>query len=159
MAKRNGSPVGARPLRPAELPIRENDVLFDSKGRAYRLSRLGTAPAEDRHRDGIVTASLLPLGPSEHGFGSDKRLTPRETQVARLLACRATNAEIVSSLGMSSHTARNHTRRVLEKLGLTSRAEVREQCIAGQTPMNEGKGSSPGYRARKAGPALPENSP
>ncbi|MCA1836476.1 MAG: helix-turn-helix transcriptional regulator [Actinobacteria bacterium] len=52
-------------------------------------------------------------------------MTPRETEVAQLLACRATNAEIAESLGMSGHTARNHTRRVLEKLGLSSKAQMR----------------------------------
>jgi len=54
-------------------------------------------------------------------------LTRRQLEIARLLASRATNAEIASSLGISVHTARHHSQRVLEKLGITSRAEVRRR--------------------------------
>jgi DNA-binding CsgD family transcriptional regulator len=48
-------------------------------------------------------------------------LTPREAEVARLLARRATNEEVAAALGVSPHTARHHAQRVLEKLGLRSR--------------------------------------
>jgi len=51
-------------------------------------------------------------------------LTRREAQVAELLACRWSNAEIARHLGVSGHTARHHTERVLSKLGLTSRRDV-----------------------------------
>ncbi len=51
-------------------------------------------------------------------------LTTREVAVARLLAEGHTNAEIARSLGISPFTARNHTERVLGKLGVSSRAKV-----------------------------------
>ncbi|HEY0972662.1 MAG TPA: LuxR C-terminal-related transcriptional regulator [Gemmatimonadales bacterium] len=51
-------------------------------------------------------------------------LTLREVAVARLLAEGHTNAEIAESLGISPFTARNHTERVLGKLGVSSRAKV-----------------------------------
>ena len=54
-------------------------------------------------------------------------LTRREKQIARMLASRATNAEIAAALGISVHTARHHSQSILEKLGVTSRAEVRER--------------------------------
>ncbi|NIP61103.1 MAG: hypothetical protein GWM92_21835 [Gemmatimonadetes bacterium] len=52
-------------------------------------------------------------------------LTPRQAEVALLLARRRTNAEIAEALGISPHTARRHTEKVLLKLGISSRRKVR----------------------------------
>jgi DNA-binding CsgD family transcriptional regulator/PAS domain-containing protein len=51
-------------------------------------------------------------------------LTARESEVARLLARRLSNAELAAALGVSAHTARHHTERVMQKLGVRRRAEV-----------------------------------
>lgn len=51
-------------------------------------------------------------------------LTPRETEVAMLLAGGAPNVAIAKVLSISEHTARHHTRHVLIKLGLHSRARA-----------------------------------
>jgi DNA-binding NarL/FixJ family response regulator len=51
-------------------------------------------------------------------------LTPRETQVAVLLAQGRSNVAIAKTLGISTHTARHHTQRVLGKLKVHSRAEA-----------------------------------
>ncbi len=51
-------------------------------------------------------------------------LTPREVQVARLLAEGKQTREVAEALRVSTHTARHHTERVLAKLGVTSRAAV-----------------------------------
>ena len=52
------------------------------------------------------------------------KLTPREREVALLLAKRRTSKEIAEALGVTFATARRHTERVLEKLGLNSRRTV-----------------------------------
>lgn len=51
-------------------------------------------------------------------------LTPREVEVAMLLSSGAPNAAIAEVLSISEHTARHHTRHVLVKLGLHSRARA-----------------------------------
>lgn len=51
-------------------------------------------------------------------------LTARELEVALLLSRGASNAEIATALRISEHTARHHTRHVLLKLGLHSRARA-----------------------------------
>jgi DNA-binding NarL/FixJ family response regulator len=51
-------------------------------------------------------------------------LTRREHQVAELLARGKSNATIARQLGISAHTARHHTQRVLAKLEVHSRAEA-----------------------------------
>ena len=52
-------------------------------------------------------------------------LTPTEARVARLLSERKSNREIMAELGMGTHTARRHTEKVLNKLGVHQRAAVR----------------------------------
>src|SRR5688572_8027618 len=85
---------------PAVLPVAEGDMLFDSRGRAYKVARV--EPSTTSHyMGGMVLASLQPLQSDTAHFGSGKGLTARESQVAGLLACRATNAEIAASLGVS----------------------------------------------------------
>jgi DNA-binding NarL/FixJ family response regulator len=80
------------------------------------------------------------LEPAANGFASLNRrapppaaavnlhieygMTPREIEVALLLAEGCSNRTIAHRLGISSHTARHHTQRVLVKLGVHSRAEA-----------------------------------
>jgi DNA-binding CsgD family transcriptional regulator len=51
-------------------------------------------------------------------------MTPREVDVALLLAEGCSNLTVARRLGISPHTARHHTQRVLGKLGVHSRAEA-----------------------------------
>lgn len=51
-------------------------------------------------------------------------LTPRQTEIAQLLAMRRSNREIAERLGISRSTAKRHTEDVLARLGLTSRRDV-----------------------------------
>lgn len=52
-------------------------------------------------------------------------LTPRESEVARLMADRLSSCEIARRLRISVHTARRHGERVLAKLEVHSRNDVR----------------------------------
>ncbi len=51
-------------------------------------------------------------------------LTPRESEVARLVADGAPNKEIAARLSISEHTARHHTERLFEKLGVRNRTSL-----------------------------------
>lgn len=51
-------------------------------------------------------------------------LTPRQAEVARLLADRSPNKAIARSLGVKQKTAWRHTEDVLAKLGISSRLDV-----------------------------------
>lgn len=51
-------------------------------------------------------------------------LTKAELRVAALLADGRTNAEIARQLGVTEHTTRRHTERILQKMGIHSRAQV-----------------------------------
>jgi DNA-binding CsgD family transcriptional regulator len=119
---RSTSSPASRPKRKLSLSV--GDVLFDLKGHAYRVvSRDETPePADTRPRADLCIVAI----DDEHEH-KPAGLTPRQLEIARLLASRATNAEIATSLGISVHTARHHSQKVLEKLGITSRADVRKR--------------------------------
>jgi DNA-binding CsgD family transcriptional regulator len=70
-----------------------------------------------------------------HGLPDDEdlrrrfRLTPRESEVARLLADRLSSEEIARRLGISLNTARSHCESVLRKLAIHSRNRVRTALL------------------------------
>lgn len=85
----------------------------------------------DRHRsEGWVLVLLQ--SENDSGIMSDAELkyryglTGREIEVARLLAERQSNKEIARLLGVTIYTAGRHTERILGKLKVTSRREVRD---------------------------------
>jgi DNA-binding NarL/FixJ family response regulator len=55
---------------------------------------------------------------------SADRLSPREREVAALIATGATNRAIAAELHVSEKTVETHVTRVLRKLGVSSRAAV-----------------------------------
>lgn len=53
------------------------------------------------------------------------QFTPSEVRVALLLAERRSNREIAEELGVTEHTARRHTEKVLQKAGVHRRVHVK----------------------------------
>jgi DNA-binding NarL/FixJ family response regulator len=51
-------------------------------------------------------------------------LSPREVEVARLVAEGLTNRQIAERLVISERTAQNHVQHILTKLGFTTRAQI-----------------------------------
>ena len=98
---------------------------------AYALQQ----PSEqrpDKPSASAVPAALAPAVP-EPGAAP---LTPRELQVARLLAGGRSNKEIAAQLVISQRTAEGHVEHILTKLGFTSRAEVAAWVTASQPGDN-----------------------
>jgi DNA-binding CsgD family transcriptional regulator len=62
-------------------------------------------------------------------------LSPRELQIARLVAAGATNRAIASSLDISLWTVSTHMRRIFAKLDVCSRAEMVAQVFGGVGPI------------------------
>jgi pimeloyl-ACP methyl ester carboxylesterase/DNA-binding CsgD family transcriptional regulator len=61
----------------------------------------------------------------------DSPLTPRETEVLRLVASGLSNREIASSLVLSEHTVHRHVANVLRKLAQSSRAAAAAHATRG----------------------------
>jgi DNA-binding CsgD family transcriptional regulator len=58
------------------------------------------------------------------GGDPDRRLTPAETEAARLAAAGHSNREIAEMLALSVRTIENRLQRIYDKLGLSSRTEL-----------------------------------
>jgi DNA-binding NarL/FixJ family response regulator len=62
--------------------------------------------------------------------GAWAQLTPQELQVAQLAAEGLSNKEIAERLYLSNRTVGTHLYRLFPKLGITSRAELRDALPA-----------------------------
>lgn len=66
-----------------------------------------------------------PAGQWQPAKGPDVNpLTPREREVARLVAQGQTNRQIAATLVISERTADAHVQNILNKLGISSRAQI-----------------------------------
>ena len=102
--------IGGRSLC-VDVAMLPSDVLWPEGSRLLRVM-----PLTLRELDPMRVAAA---------FG----LTPRQAEVAVLLAQGMGNRAIASSLGISPHTGRRHTEQVLARLGVSSRARV--ACLLG----------------------------
>jgi DNA-binding CsgD family transcriptional regulator len=100
----------------------------------------------DRVLDGTMELSLIPgagrAAVLEHrgirailvidpGAGNGYCLSPRELQIARMVAAGATNRSIAAALDISLWTVSTHLRRVFAKTGVASRAEMVAELFGG----------------------------
>lgn len=83
-------------------------VVLASEGQTYLDPRLGARLAAEPQ-----AVSTPP-----------DRLSPRETEVLRLIALGHTNTEIAAMLFLSVRTVESHRAHIQQKIGLTSRAEL-----------------------------------
>ena len=83
-----------------------------------------------------------PKKPPAPAVSDGAPLTPREMQVARLVAGGRSNKEIAAELVISQRTAEGHVERILTKLGFTSRAQVAAWVAASQ-PDGESRLAAP----------------
>lgn len=90
---------------------------------AEEFARLGaTRDAARCRRELRGSGHATPSHRGRRGYGD--RLSPREAEVARLVALGHTNREIADVLFLSPRTVEQHVAKVLRKLGLTSRGDV-----------------------------------
>ncbi len=86
--------------------------VFEMQAQRQRLRQDGAANGHPHEPADQATRRL------REEFG----MTRREVDVALLLAQGSSNTAVAYRLGISPHTARHHTQRVLDKLGVHSRA-------------------------------------
>ncbi|MEU5696811.1 AAA family ATPase [Actinosynnema sp. NPDC020468] len=90
---------------------------------ADRFDALGASRDAARCRHHVrSTGVVTPSRRGRRGYGN--ALSPREQDVARLLAQGRTNREIADVLFLSPRTVEQHVARVLRKLGAASRADL-----------------------------------
>jgi DNA-binding NarL/FixJ family response regulator len=103
-----------------ELMARLRASVFEMRTHRARLRSEAHEPATN----GFVSLNGRTPAPGAVNLHIEYGMTPREIEVAMLLAEGCSNRTIAHRLGISSHTARHHTQHVLGKLGVHSRAEA-----------------------------------
>lgn len=88
-------------------------------GNLVRITKILPDPREPGR---ITIHAHLLAGRSDAGMHG---LTKREYEIALRLVARESTREIAAALGISPHTVRRHTERILAKLGVNSRHDVR----------------------------------
>ena len=73
-------------------------------------------------------------GPAPVAVEPDVPLTPRQRQVAHLVAQGLTDRQIAARLVISPRTAESHVEQILVRLGVRSRAEIAARAAAWQQP-------------------------
>ncbi|MFH0518523.1 ATP-binding protein [Streptomyces sp. M41] len=92
-------------------------------------ARLGATSDAARCQQALRSLGLAQPSPQgRRGYGG--RLSPREREVAHLLAGGATNRDIAQALFLSPRTVEHHVASVLKKLGTTDRKAV-QSALAG----------------------------
>jgi DNA-binding CsgD family transcriptional regulator len=118
--------LGAVLLRrrvPGDLP--RAHLMLD--GAAAEAERLGMVPFSERiavlrseQRGGAGAASAS----ASASALARSPLSPRELEVARLVARGQTNRQIAETLVVSERTAENHVQHILVKLGFSNRSQI-----------------------------------
>lgn len=128
--------MGTPPLGlPEFTPYHENAV---SQSRAA----VGNTVFEKEFREGFemnetqVFEYVLSHRLDLHAVKSrDLQLTPREQQVAELVALGLTNRSISEKLVISLRTAQGHVEHILRKLGFTSRSQIAAWVVSRRTTL------------------------
>jgi len=100
--------------------------LFKDSAHLELIAAVRAAAAGERHLAPAVAAGLDSKG------GGDERpvLSPRETEVLKLMALGHTNREVGEQLTLSVRTVETHRAHIQQKLGLSSRPELTRYALA-----------------------------
>jgi FixJ family two-component response regulator len=97
---------------------------FKPKQLLESVERALTRSAEQRLRE----------SEKNHACGLIERLTPREFQVMQLVATGMLNKQVGGELGMAEKTVKTHRAHVMQKLGITSVAELMRVLQKAEVP-------------------------
>jgi two-component system response regulator NreC len=99
--------------------------LFKDSAHLELIEAVRAAAAGDQHLAPAVAAGLKNDSNEE-----DAILSPRETEVLKLMALGHTNREIGEQLSLSVRTVETHRAHIQQKLGLSSRPELTRYALA-----------------------------
>ena len=121
---------------------------LDSGARAYLMKDAAHLELIEAVRSAAEGREFLPpaitVGLREEGRKEPSVLSPRETEVLRLMALGHTNREIAERLSLSVRTVETHRAHVQQKLGLASRPELTRYALENRPPRGvTGQGLRP----------------
>jgi len=98
--------------------------LFKDSAHLELIEAVRAAAAGEEHLAGAVAAGLAKAGEEERPV-----LSPRETEVLKLMALGHTNREIGEQLSLSVRTVETHRAHIQQKLNLSSRPELTRYAL------------------------------
>jgi DNA-binding CsgD family transcriptional regulator len=101
-----------------------------AEGRAMALEEVAEYAISEEADQPVATIGQDPSAQDEP-MGD---LTPREQEVAALVARGLTNHQVSTKLSISERTAGNHVANILKKLGLRSRAQIASWATGTRLP-------------------------
>lgn len=107
-------------------PSAEYEATLLKKDGVTARAEISSVPVADHgHIVGVFgVASVDRTSATLDAASSIHQLTPRQTEVLRLLARGCSTEQLAEELGVAVETARNHVRAVLRRLGVHSRLEA-----------------------------------
>lgn len=116
---------------------RADDALAAAAAAHHVIDRLAAGlPAQRARQFRDRARQRLPRGKQTAPAAAAGGLTPRQREVAALLAQGLTNREIAAALVISPLTAETHVKHILTKLGLARRAQIAAWAVEhGLTPQ------------------------
>ena len=116
------------------LTMHESDHLVEQAMKAGAIGYLRKGDSEERlmealamvakHQPYTYLGSAGPKREREHSDSEDRRLTPRERQIVKLVAEGNTNHSIAQLLGVSIKTVETHRLAAMRKIGARSSADL-----------------------------------
>ena len=100
--------------------------LFKDSAHLELIEAVRAAASGEQHLAPAVAAGLK----NDTGAEPDSVLSPRETEVLKLMALGHTNREIGDQLSLSVRTVETHRAHIQQKLGLSSRPELTRYALA-----------------------------
>lgn len=100
--------------------------LFKDAAHLELIDAVRHAARGERYVPTAIAAGLRAEAPDE----GPAPLSPRETEVLKLMALGHTNREIADDLGLSVRTVETHRSHVQQKLGLSSRPELTRYALS-----------------------------
>jgi two-component system, NarL family, response regulator NreC len=98
--------------------------LFKDAAHLELIEAVRAAAAGRRYLPAAVSAGL-----AKGVSADDQPLSPRETQVLRLMALGHTNREVAEQLDLSTRTVETHRSHIQQKLGLSSRPDLTRYAL------------------------------
>lgn len=95
---------------------------------AIRNAGSGLRYIDPRLSDGL--AEVLLQGKKRDAEAAQGKLSPREAEVLRAVACGFTSSEIGRQLNLSAKTVETYRGRIYEKLGMRTRADLVQYAVA-----------------------------
>lgn len=127
--RNNGTDNSRRPMSGGEQSRRVPEGLSGVVPQGCEYVETVRVSQGDSDEDIVVLVVQGTPCPSKKAMQTRYQLTPRETEVARLLSRRLSSREIAEHLYISVNTARRHSERVLQKMGLKRRSAVKDALL------------------------------